>query len=191
MKTLNDFDFKIKKQLSVDFNVPLDENFNVTDATRIEAAKPTIDAILKQGGSVILMSHLGRPKGVDAQFSLKHILNTTADVLGVPVQFASNCIGAEAKEAADKLQAAGVLENLRFHSEEEAGDVAFAKELASLGDIYVNDALVPHTELTLQQLLLHNFPTAKCFGLLLAKEIESLNKVLKTVKTSNCCFGWL
>jgi phosphoglycerate kinase len=131
---------KKKSNYPVDFNVPLDENFNVTDATRIEAAKPTIDAILKQGGSVILMSHLGRPK-VDAQF-LKHILNTTADVLGVPVQFASNCIGAEAKEAADKLQAGEVLllENLRFHSEEEAGDVAFAKELASLGDIYVNDA---------------------------------------------------
>jgi phosphoglycerate kinase len=168
MKTLNDFDFKIKKQLSVDFNVPLDENFNVTDATRIEAAKPTIDAILKQGGSVILMSHLGRPKGVDAQFSLKHILNTTADVLGVPVQFASNCIGAEAKEAADKLQAAEVLENLRFHSEEEAGDVAFAKELASLGDIYVNDALVPHTELTLQQLLLHNFSNSKMFWIVVS-----------------------
>ncbi|MFV8364095.1 phosphoglycerate kinase [Flavobacterium sp. ZT3P35] len=183
MKTLNDFDFKNKKAIiRVDFNVPLDENFNVTDATRIEAAKPTIDAILKQGGSVILMSHLGRPKGVDAQFSLKHILNTTAEVLGVPVQFTSNCIGAEAKEAADKLQAGEVLllENLRFHSEEEAGDVAFAKELASLGDIYVNDAFgTAHRAHASTTIIAQFFPTAKCFGLLLAKEIESLNKVLK------------
>lgn len=183
MKTLNDFDFKNKKAIiRVDFNVPLDENFNVTDASRIEAAKPTIDAILKQGGSVILMSHLGRPKGVDAQFSLKHILNTTADVLGVPVQFASNCIGAEAKEAADKLQAGEVLllENLRFHSEEEAGDVAFAKELASLGDFYVNDAFgTAHRAHASTTIIAQFFPTAKCFGLLLAKEIESLNKVLK------------
>ncbi|MFV8351883.1 phosphoglycerate kinase [Flavobacterium sp. XS2P14] len=183
MKTLNDFDFKNKKAIiRVDFNVPLDENFNVTDATRIEAAKPTIDAILKQGGSVILMSHLGRPKGVDAQFSLKHILNTTAEVLGVPVQFTSNCIGAEAKEAAEKLQAGEVLllENLRFHSEEEAGDVAFAKELASLGAIYVNDAFgTAHRAHASTTIIAQFFPTAKCFGLLLAKEIESLNKVLK------------
>ena len=143
MKTLKDFDFKNKKAIiRVDFNVPLDENFNVTDATRIEAAKPTIDAILAQGGSVILMSHLGRPKGVEEKYSLKHILKTTSEVLGVPVQFDSECIGSEAKEAAAKLQAGEVLllENLRFHSEEEAGDVAFAKELASLGDIYVNDS---------------------------------------------------
>ena len=183
MKTLNDFDFKNKKAIiRVDFNVPLDENFNVTDATRIEAAKPTIDAILKQGGSVILMSHLGRPKGVDAQFSLKHILNTTAAVLGVPVQFVSNCTGPEAKEAAEKLQSGEVLllENLRFHSEEEAGDVAFAKELASLGDIYVNDAFgTAHRAHASTTIIAQFFPTAKCFGLLLAKEIESLNKVLK------------
>ena len=183
MKTLHDFDFKNKKAIiRVDFNVPLDENFNVTDATRIEAAKPTIDAILKQGGSVILMSHLGRPKGVDAQFSLKHILNTTATVLGVPVQFVSNCTGAEAKEAAKKLQSGEVLllENLRFHSEEEAGDVAFAKELASLGDIYVNDAFgTAHRAHASTTIIAQFFPTAKCFGLLLAKEIESLNKVLK------------
>ncbi len=183
MKTLNDFDFKNKKAIiRVDFNVPLDENFNVTDATRIEAAKPTIDAILKQGGSVVLMSHLGRPKGVDAQFSLKHILKTTVEVLGVPVQFASNCIDAEAKEAADKLQAGEVLllENLRFHSEEEAGDVAFAKELASLGDIYVNDAFgTAHRAHASTTIIAQFFPKAKCFGLLLAKEIESLNKVLK------------
>ncbi|MDP3681956.1 MAG: phosphoglycerate kinase [Flavobacterium sp.] len=183
MKTLNDFDFATKKAIiRVDFNVPLDENFNVTDATRIEAAKPTIDAVLAQGGSVILMSHLGRPKGVEEKYSLKHILKTTSEVLGVPVQFASNCIGEEAKTAAEKLQAGEVLllENLRFHDEEEAGDVAFAKELASLGDIYVNDAFgTAHRAHASTTIIAQFFPTEKCFGLLLAKEIESLNKVLK------------
>ncbi|MGK0295695.1 MAG: phosphoglycerate kinase [Ulvibacter sp.] len=183
MKTLNDFDFKNKKAIiRVDFNVPLDENFKVTDTTRIEAAKPTIDAILAQGGSVILMSHLGRPKGVEEKYSLKHILKTTSEVLGVPVQFASDCIGEEAKNAASKLQAGEVLllENLRFHKEEEAGDVAFAKELASLGDIYVNDAFgTAHRAHASTTIIAQFFPTKKCFGLLLAKEIESLNKVLK------------
>ncbi|MFV8334896.1 phosphoglycerate kinase [Flavobacterium sp. RSP29] len=183
MKTLNNFDFKNKKAIiRVDFNVPLDENFNVTDATRIEAAKPTIDAILAQGGSVILMSHLGRPSGVEEKYSLKHILKTTSEVLGVPVQFVSNCIGQEAKNTAEKLQVGEVLllENLRFHSEEEAGDVAFAKELASLGDIYVNDAFgTAHRAHASTTIIAQFFPTEKCFGLLLAKEIESLNKVLK------------
>jgi phosphoglycerate kinase len=183
MKTLNDFNFKNKKAIiRVDFNVPLDENFKVTDATRIEAAKPTIDAILAQGGSVILMSHLGRPKGVEEKYSLKHILATVSEVLGVPVQFASNCIGEQAKQASDNLQAGEVLllENLRFHSEEEAGDVAFAKELASLASIYVNDAFgTAHRAHASTTIIAQFFPTEKCFGLLLAKEIESLNKVLK------------
>jgi phosphoglycerate kinase len=183
MKTLNDFDFATKKAIiRVDFNVPLDENFNVTDATRIEAAKPTIAAILAQGGSVILMSHLGRPKGVEEKYSLKHILKKTSEVLGVPVQFASDCIGEEAKKAAEKLQPGEVLllENLRFHSEEEAGDVAFAKKLASLGDIYVNDAFgTAHRAHASTTIIAEFFSGKKCFGLLLAKEIESLNKVLK------------
>ncbi|MCL6462210.1 MAG: phosphoglycerate kinase [Flavobacterium micromati] len=183
MKTLNDFDFKNKKALiRVDFNVPLDENFSVTDATRIEAAKPTIDAILKQGGSVILMSHLGRPKGVEEQYSLKHILKTASEILGVPVQFASDCIGKEATDAAANIKAGEVLllENLRFHKEEEAGDVAFAKELASLGDIYVNDAFgTAHRAHASTTIIAQFFDEKKCFGLLLAKEIESLNKVLK------------
>jgi phosphoglycerate kinase len=183
MKTLNNFDFKNKKAIvRVDFNVPLDENFNVTDATRIEAAKPTIDAILAQGGSVILMSHLGRPKGVEEKYSLKHIVNKTAEILGVPVQFATNCIGEEAATAASNLHAGSVLllENLRFHSEEEAGDVDFAKELASLGDIYVNDAFgTAHRAHASTTIIAQFFPNEKCFGTLLAKEIESLNKVLK------------
>jgi len=183
MKTLNDFDFKNKKAIiRVDFNVPLDENFNVTDATRIEAAKPTIDAILAQGGSVILMSHLGRPKGAEEKYSLKHILKTASDILGVPVQFAENCVGEPAQTAAKNLKPGEVLllENLRFHAEEEAGDVAFAKELASLGDIYVNDAFgTAHRAHASTTIIAQFFPTEKTFGTLLAKEIESLNKVLK------------
>lgn len=183
MKTLNDFDFKNKKAIiRVDFNVPLDENFNVTDATRIEAAKPTIDAILAQGGSVILMSHLGRPKGVEEKYSLKHILKTASEILGVQVKFAENCVGEVAQTAAKNLQPGEVLllENLRFHAEEEAGDVAFAKELASLGDIYVNDAFgTAHRAHASTTIIAQFFPTEKCFGTLLAKEIESLNKVLK------------
>ena len=182
MKTLNDFDFKDKKALiRVDFNVPLDEDFHVTDATRIEAAKPTIDAILAQGGSVILMSHLGRPKGVEDKYSLKHIIEKTSEILGVPVNFASNCIGEEATIAAANLKVGEVLllENLRFHKEEEAGDVAFAKELASLGDIYVNDAFgTAHRAHASTTIIAQFFNDKKCFGLLLAKEIESLNKVL-------------
>jgi phosphoglycerate kinase len=194
MKTVNDFNFKNKKAIiRVDFNVPLDENFNVTDATRIEAAKPTIDKILEDGGSVILMSHLGRPKGAEEKYSLKHILKTASSILGVPVQFAMNCIGAEAKAASVQLKAGEVLllENLRFHPEEEAGDVGFAKELASLGDIYVNDAFgTAHRAHASTTIIAQFFPTEKCFGTLLAKEIESLNKVLKnSVKPVTAVLG--
>ena len=183
MKTLNDFNFKNKKALiRVDFNVPLDENFKVTDATRIEAAKPTIDKILADGGSVILMSHLGRPKGVESKYSLEHILKTASEVLGVTVKFASDCIGDVAKTAAAALQPGEVLllENLRFYKEEEAGDLAFSKELASLGDIYVNDAFgTAHRAHASTTIIAQFFPNEKCFGSLLAKEIESLNRVLK------------
>ena len=183
MKTLDGFDFKNKKAIiRVDFNVPLDENFNVTDTTRIEAAKPTIDAILAQGGSVILMSHLGRPKGAEEKYSLKHILKTASEILGVQVKFAENCVGEVAQNAAAALKPGEVLllENLRFHAEEEAGDVAFAKELASLGDIYVNDAFgTAHRAHASTTIIAQFFPNDKCFGTLLAKEIDSLNKVLK------------
>jgi len=183
MKTLSDFNFKNKKALiRVDFNVPLDENFNVTDATRIEAAKPTIDKILADGGSVILMSHLGRPKGKEDKYSLKHIVKKASEVLGVEVKFAEDCRGDVAKNAAADLKAGEVLllENLRFYAEEEAGDVAFAKELASLGDIYVNDAFgTAHRAHASTTIIAQFFPNDKCFGTLLAKEIESLDKVLK------------
>jgi len=182
MKTLNDFNFSGKKAIiRVDFNVPLDENFKVTDATRIEAAKPTIDKIVKDGGSVVLMSHLGRPKGVEDKYSLKHIVAKTAEILGVPVKFASDCIGEIAEQAAADLQPGEVLllENLRFYTEEEKGDVNFAEKLAKLGDIYVNDAFgTAHRAHASTTIIAQFFPEHKCFGTLLAKEIESLNKVL-------------
>lgn len=182
MKTINNFDFKGKKAIiRVDFNVPLDENFRVTDATRIEAAKPTIDKILKDGGSVILMSHLGRPKGVEEKYSLKHILAKVTEVLGQEVLFATDCMGEETKAKCDNLKPNQILllENLRFYVEEEAGDTEFAKKLASYGDIYVNDAFgTAHRAHASTTIIANYFPANKCFGLLLAKEIESINKVL-------------
>ncbi len=194
MKTINDFNFHNKKALiRVDFNVPLDENFNVTDVNRIEGAKPTIDKILADGGSVILMSHLGRPKGKEEKYSLKHIVSTVSEVLGVSVQFATDCKGELAQKAAANLQSGQVLllENLRFYPEEEAGDVAFAKELSSLGDIYVNDAFgTAHRAHASTTIIAQFFPNHKCFGLLLAKEIESLNRVLKnSVKPVTAVLG--
>ena len=183
MKTLNDFNFNNKKAIiRVDFNVPLDENFKVTDATRIEAAKPTIDKILKDGGSVILMSHLGRPKGVEAKYSLQHIVAKTEEILGQKVHFASDCIGEIAENAAKNLQPGEILllENLRFYAEEEKGDVEFSKKLADLGDIYVNDAFgTAHRAHASTTIIAQFFQDAKCFGYLLAKEIESIEKVLK------------
>lgn len=183
MKTLNDFNFNNKKAIiRVDFNVPLDENFKVTDATRIEAAKPTIDKILKDGGSVILMSHLGRPKGVEAKYSLQHIVSKTEEILGQKVHFASDCIGEIAENAAKNLKPGEILllENLRFYAEEEKGDVEFSKKLASLGDIYVNDAFgTAHRAHASTTIIAQFFHDAKCFGCLLAKEIESIEKVLK------------
>ena len=183
MKTIADFNFSNNKALiRVDFNVPLDENFKVTDANRIEAAKPTIDAILADGGSVILMSHLGRPKGKEDKYSLKHIVATTSEILGVDVLFAADCKGEIAQTASQNLKPGQVLllENLRFYPEEESGDVAFAKELALLGNIYVNDAFgTAHRAHASTTIIAQFFPDHKCFGLLLAKEIESLNRVLK------------
>ena len=194
MKTLQDFNFNAKKAIiRVDFNVPLDENFNVTDANRIEAAKPTIDKILADGGSVILMSHLGRPKGKEDQYSLRHIVAKVSEVLGVNVQFASDCRGEIAANAAKNLKSGEVLllENLRFYPEEEAGDENFAKELASLGDIYVNDAFgTAHRAHASTTIIAKFFPNHKCFGLLLAKEIESLNRVLNnSVKPVTAVLG--
>ena len=183
MKTLNDFNFKNKRALiRVDFNVPLNDKFEVTDATRIVSAKPTIIKILEDGGSCVLMSHLGRPKGVQDEYSLKHIVNKIEDILGVEVKFASDCVGAEAEEMANALQPGEILllENLRFHDEEKQGDKAFAEKLSKLGDIYVNDAFgTAHRAHASTTIVAQFFPEHKCFGLLLAKEIESIKKVME------------
>lgn len=184
MKTLNDFNFKNKKALiRVDFNVPLNDKFEVTDATRIVSAKPTIIKILEDGGSCILMSHLGRPKGVDHQFSLQHIVQKVENIMGVEVKFVDECIGEKAETAAANLKPGEILllENLRFHKEEEAGDKKFSEQLSKLGDIYVNDAFgTAHRAHASTTIVAEFFPKSKCFGYLLAQEIESIEKVLKT-----------
>ncbi|SHI70653.1 phosphoglycerate kinase [Algibacter luteus] len=184
MKTLNDFNFENKKALiRVDFNVPLNEKFEVTDATRIVSAKPTIIKILEDGGSCILMSHLGRPKGFQDEFSLKHIANKVEDILGVEVKTVNDCIGDEVEAAAASLEPGQILllENLRFYKEETAGDVGFAEKLSKLGDIYVNDAFgTAHRAHASTTIVAQFFEGKKCFGNLLAQEIESINKVMKT-----------
>jgi phosphoglycerate kinase len=185
MTTITDFNFKNKKALiRVDFNVPLDDTFKISDATRIHAAKPSIIKVLEDGGSVILMSHLGRPKGViNPDLSLQHIVATVSEVLGVAVKFIPFCVGAEAEKAAADLKAGEVLllENLRFHSEETAGDTAFAKQLSKLGDIYINDAFgTAHRAHASTTIVASFFPNSKCFGYLLAQEIEAIDKVMQT-----------
>lgn len=185
MKTLEDFNFKNKKALvRVDFNVPLDDEFNVTDTNRIEAAKPTIMKILEDGGSAVLMSHLGRPKGQRNQdMSLKHICKAVSDIIGVEVKFVEDCIGEKAVQAVQELKDGEVLllENLRFHAEEEEGDKAFAQALSELGDIYVNDAFgTAHRAHASTTIIAQYFPQSKCFGYLLAKEIEAIEKVMRT-----------
>jgi len=182
MKTLKDFNFKNKKALvRVDFNVPLNDQFEVTDATRIQAAKSTIVSILEQEGSCVLMSHLGRPKGVQEEFSLAHIVGVASEILGVQVKFVSDCIGPKVEEAVANLETGEILllENLRFYDEEKKGDVDFSKKLSKLGDIYVNDAFgTAHRAHASTTIIAQFFRDNKCFGNLLAREIESIDKVL-------------
>ena len=185
MKTIDNFNFKDKKALiRVDFNVPLDENFKVTDNTRIEAAKPTIDKILKDGGTVVLMSHLGRPKGErNDKYSLKHIVDEVSKELGKPVQFIDDCVGEKVEKAVAAAPSGSVilLENLRFYAEEEKGNEDFSAKLAKLGDIYVNDAFgTAHRAHASTTIVAKFFPENKCFGYLLAKEIQSIDKVMKS-----------
>jgi phosphoglycerate kinase len=182
MPTINDFNFKNKKALiRVDFNVPLNSAFGVTDDTRIQAAKPTILKILKDGGSVVLMSHLGRPNGAEDQFSLRHIVDTIETIIGVQVKFVDDCIGEKAEKAVSELNVGEILllENLRFYKEEEKGDKKFAEKLSKLGDIYVNDAFgTAHRAHASTAIIAEFFTDKKCFGTLLAREIESINKIL-------------
>jgi len=185
MKTIDDFNFEGKKALiRVDFNVPQDENLKVTDDTRIVAAKPTIDKILKDGGSAILMTHLGRPKGgPEDKFSLKNIAYKVSEILGVNVIVSNDVVGEDAQEKAKNLKPGEVLllENVRFHAEEEKGDQDFAKKLADLGDIYVNDAFgTAHRAHASTAVIAEFFPKAKCFGYLMKQELEAINKVLKS-----------
>lgn len=185
MRTIDDFNFENKKALiRVDFNVPLDEEFNVTDTNRIEAAKPTIIKVLEDGGSAVLMSHLGRPKGQrNTDMSLKHICGKVSEIIGVQVKFVDDCVGEEAEKAVAELQQGEVLllENLRFHSEETSGDVAFAEQLSKLGDVYINDAFgTAHRAHASTTIVAKFFPGQKCFGYLLAKEIKSIEKVMRT-----------
>ncbi|MBE7686242.1 phosphoglycerate kinase [Tenacibaculum piscium] len=182
MKTLNEFNFKNKKALiRVDFNVPLNDAFEVTDATRIQAAKSTIIKVLEDGGSCVLMSHLGRPKGKEEAFSLRHIVAEVTKILGVKVKFVNDCIGDKVQQAVANLQNGEILllENLRFYSEEKAGDIAFAEKLSKWGDIYVNDAFgTAHRAHASTAIIAQFFQENKCFGNLLSTEIESINKVL-------------
>ncbi len=184
MKTVNDIDFKGKKALiRVDFNVPLDDDFKITDDTRIRAAKPTILKILEDGGSCILMSHLGRPKNKETEFSLNHIVKSLSNVLGVQVKFVDNCIGPKVSEAVANLKSGEILllENLRYYKEEENGDRDFAKKLSKFGDVYVNDAFgTAHRAHASTAIIAEFFPKNKCFGLLLASEVENVKKVLET-----------
>ena len=182
MKTLNDFDFNGKRALiRVDFNVPLNAELQVTDNTRIEAAKATIMHVINQGGSCVLMSHLGRPKNKEQEFSLSHIVSEVSKVLGVPVGFVADCIGDQVKDAVAKMPQGGVLllENLRYYAQEEQGDHGFSKALAAWGDIYVNDAFgTAHRAHASTAIIAEYFKGKSCFGTLLASEITNVNKVM-------------
>ena len=204
---IDTYDFKGKKAIvRVDFNVPLDENFNITDDTRIRAALPTLKKVLAEGGSLILMSHLGRPKGVDPKFSLKHILGHVSECLGVPVQFADDCQKADEQAAALKPGEVLMLENLRFYAEEEgkprglaadasdeekaaakkavkASQKEFVKKLASYADCYINDAFgTAHRAHASTALIAAYFPNDKMFGYLMEKEVKAIENVLQNAQ---------
>tara|TARA_A200000113_G_scaffold172176_1_gene157099 strand:+ start:6805 stop:8061 length:1257 start_codon:yes stop_codon:yes gene_type:complete len=184
MRTLANQDFSNQRAVvRVDFNVPIDDEFHVTDSTRITAAKETIDYILKQGGSCVLISHLGRPKGKDPKLSLINIVKKVEEILGVSVSFFPDCVGAEAEKATADLQPGSVMlmENLRFYAEETAGDLAFAEGLSKLGDCYVNDAFgTAHRAHASTTIIAQFFNENKFFGLLLENEVKAIEKVMKS-----------
>lgn len=185
MADIHSYDFSGKRALiRVDFNVPLDkQTFEVTDDTRIRAAAPTIKHILNNGGSVVLMSHLGRPNGVEEKYSLKHIVAQVSKVLGVPVKFVTDCINEEAQNASNTLQPGEVLllENVRFHKQETAGTESFAEALSKHGDVYVNDAFgTAHRAHASTTIVAKFFPNDKMFGYLIEGEIKAVDKVLNS-----------
>ncbi len=196
MKTVDSIDFSNKcAVIRVDFNVPLNDAFEVTDSTRIRAAIPTLKKILNDGGSIVLMSHLGRPKdGPSNKYSLKHIVNEVSKQLGVPVQFAEDCISEKAFLQSEALKPGEVLllENLRFYKEEENGDAAFAKSLSRHGNIYVNDAFGTAHRAHASTVVIAGFfdSSSKCFGYVMAGEVASIDKVLnKTQKPFTAIIG--
>ncbi|RXQ92928.1 phosphoglycerate kinase [Ancylomarina salipaludis] len=186
MQTIDSYNFSDKKAIiRVDFNVPLNEQFEITDDTRIRAALPTIKKVLEGNGSAILMSHLGRPKGKDEKFSLKHIVAHLSKSIGVEVKFADDCIGESARTMAAELKPGEVLllENLRFYDEEKKGDEAFAKKLADLADFWINDAFgTAHRAHASTAVIAKFFPEAKMFGYVMENELSSVDKVLKDTK---------
>lgn len=183
MKTIDSINFSGKRALiRVDFNVPLDKSFSVTDDNRIRATIPTLTKILNEGGSCILMSHLGRPKeGPEEKYSLKHTIKKTEELLGRPIKFASDCIGADAFALSKALKPGEVLllENLRFYKEEEKGDVAFAEKLSKHGDVYVNDAFGTAHRAHASTTIVAQFFTEKCAGMVMAAELDNAKKVLE------------
>ena len=186
MFNLEKQDLKNQKVIiRVDFNVPLDDNFKVTDTTRIEACKETVDLIISNGGSCILISHFGRPKEREDKFSLKHIVETVSEVLNHPVVFHNDCIGDEVHEVISNLKRGDIilLENLRFYKEETLGDSLFAEELSKLGDIYVNDAFgTCHREHSSTALIAKHFKNKKFAGKLLQKELQAINQIANNGK---------
>lgn len=186
MKTINDINFSGKRALiRVDFNVPLDKSFNVTDDNRIRATIPTLKKILNDGGSCVLMSHLGRPKeGPEEKYSLKHTLKKTEELLGRPVKFGGDCIGDEAYKMSAALKPGEVLilENLRFYKQEEKGDLAFAEKLSKHGDVYVNDAFGTAHRAHASTTIVAQFFKDKAAGLVMAAELDNAKKVLENTE---------
>lgn len=186
MKTVDSFDFSDRKALiRVDFNVPLNDRLEITDDTRIKATIPTIKKILNDGGSCILMSHLGRPKdGPTEKYSLKHLVAPLSLILGVPVKFADDCIGQQATDLAAELKAGEVLllENLRFYKEEEKGDVVFAEKLSKLGDVWVNDAFGTAHRAHASTAVIGQFFTDKICGKVMQAEIDNAQHILESAE---------
>jgi phosphoglycerate kinase len=182
MKTIDDISFAGKRALiRVDFNVPLDTDFNITDDSRMQAAMPTIQKVLNDGGSVVLMSHLGRPKGVEEKYSLKHITAHLSALTGKTIIFSNDCISENAISTSKSLEPGSVhlLENLRFYAEEKAGDEAFSEKLAEHGDVYVNDAFGTAHRAHASTAVIAKFFQEKVFGALMAKEVVNASKLLE------------